>query len=588
MVQAGDEMVVAGGMTFTFDENGCYGACRARRLVLQGKMRTDISELVLRDHLKISVFREKGAKLYLGVEHDEPIGQLELYITLADDYPVKRNSFAEGSTPDKEICFAGVDGQPLEELLDETYAMSTSGRIVLDVRGQADSDPFGMGSMLWIVMEMTDYGCEELPEVTDISCSFANMTQVRHLVRHKDSLQAGRSIAVERSGLLERSGNCLLLARDEWGWRQVPNLVYHEDRITAQTDFELAQDGEPNVRAVFYEEWMAPYLTADGAGESGFAWPLPLNDQLPNAGGFGVMGLCDTRGGRRYEEWRYALTLDALTPFDKCYAFDVEAAALVFGDNVRGEIAPRGSDALILTDYSLTMADQGRFPVQQELQVGENTIAARALAFAEGSARESTEAVKARLMQRLKGVARAVTEEDYAHIAKHTPGLRVMQAGAVAGYDAETGRESNSCISIAVLPFNKEVYPQPDSNFLMQVQRQMEAVRPICTQIKVVAPLYIRINISATVFAAQGAGDVQADVEAALHAFMRATPDHWLLGRRIMQADIAGAIGSVPGVLGVKSLTVTADSARAGRTAAGDILLPPHALPRLGTLEVYK
>ena len=41
-------------------------------------------------------------------------------------------------------------------------------------------------------------------------------------------------------------------------------------------------------------------------------------------------------------------------------------------------------------------------------------------------------------------------------------------------------------------------------------------------------------------------------------------------------------------MLGVKTIMMTAESARAGRSAAGDILLPPHALPLLGALEVYR
>lgn len=587
-VHAGDEMVVTGGTTFTFDKDGVYGLTRVRHLVLEGRTRTDLSELVLHDHLKISVFREQGARLWLGVEHDEPLEQLEMFISLADDYPVRRNPFEAGQAPGKRVRITGADGAELSTVLDETYALSMSGRLVLNVAGQKDSDAMGMGQMLWICIELVDAGCEELPELTGVSSCFAGITQANHLVRHTDETLAGRHIEVPRKGLLEHEGKCLMLARDEWGWRQVPAISYHADAVTADVDFDLAQDGEPNVRAVFYEEWMAPYLTADGAGESGFAWPLPMNEQLPDAARIGVMGLCDTRGGRRYEKWEYTLALDELTPFDKCYEFDPEAAALRFGDNIRGEIAPKGKDALILTDYAITLADQGRFPVRQELQLGQRTITARAVAFVDGKARESTDAVRARLMKRLKGVSRAVTEQDYADIAKKTPGLRVMQAGAIAGYDAQTGRESASCVSVAVLPYSKEVYPEPDANFIKQVKKKMDAVRPICTQVKVVPPLYIRLNISATVFAAHGVGDVQSAVGSALHAYFRPTQEKWLLGERILEADIAGVIGSVPGVLGVKNLTITADSARAGRTAAGDILLPLHALPCLGTLEIYK
>lgn len=587
-IRAGDEMVVAGGATFTFAESGEYGSTRVKKLFLQGKTRTDLTELVLKDHMAIRVFREQEAQLWLGIEHTDALAELRLLFCVEDEYAVQRNPIDWTQKPGRKLYFADAEGREIPIVRDETYALGTTGKIVLDVRGCSDSDPLGEGKLLWICMELPDPGCEEQPALNGIYCDFAKMVQIKQLVRHKDVYCTGRAILVLRESLMEKKGRCILLARDEWGWREVSAIVYNEDSITAQIEFDLAEDGQNNIRAIFYEEWMAPYLTVDGAGRGGFVWPVPPSEQLPNVSGLGVMGLCDTRGGRRYEEWQYAPSLEALNPFDKKYSFDPEGNALIFGDNVRGETAPDGRDALLLTDYALTMADQGRFPVKQELMLDETPIAARAVIFEEGTARESTDAVRARLMERLKTAARAVTEQDYAQIAGRTPGLRVMQAGAIAGYDADTGREKASVVSVAVLPYNKGRNPVPDADFLAKVQRQLDAVRPICTQVKAVAPLYIRLNISVTLLAAPGAGDVTQSVRDSLQEWMRSDETRWLLGERIAQADVAGAIGSAEGVLGVKALTITAESARAGRTSAGDILLPPHALPCLGALEVYR
>ena len=182
----------------------------------------------------------------------------------------------------------------------------------------------------------------------------------------------------------------------------------------------------------------------------------------------------------------------------------------------------------------------------------------------------------------------AVTEADYAAFARATPGLRVMQAGAIAGFDPDRPMRAPRCVTVAVLPYSAGPRPMPDADFLQKVQAQLERVRPVCTYVKAVAPLYIRIDISVTLLVRAGAGNVEESVRRALEACFRSDEKGWRLGSRITEGEIAGAIGQAEGVLGVKNLQMNAESARAGRSAAGDILLPPHALPELGALEVYR
>ena len=150
------------------------------------------------------------------------------------------------------------------------------------------------------------------------------------------------------------------------------------------------------------------------------------------------------------------------------------------------------------------------------------------------------------------------------------------------------GRIHTSTVTVAVLPYSAGLRPLPDADFLAKVQAQLESIRPICTRVKAVAPLYIRIHISVTVLTRAGAQDVEAGIRRAVQACFASDENGWRLGDRITEGEIAGAIGQVRGVLGVKTLLMTAESARAGRTEAGDIVLPPHALPELGALEVYR
>lgn len=587
-ITAGDEIAAPGGATFTFDEDARVGGDRVEAVCLQrGEEVTDITELILRDGMKIRAF-QGGAALWIGLRREGGRDQLELLVTLADDYPVARNPFAPGEEAGRRIRAFGGSGRELPILRDETHAFSGTGVLALDASGEGETDPIGRGSRTWVRIEQERPGCEEEPQIQDVCAAFARATQRKALVRRSDLFVQGRRAVVPRRTLLERQGRCFLLARDEYGWRAVEQIDYAPDAVTAQLPFDPADDGQPNLRAVFYEAWMAPHLTADGEGQSGFAWPLPVDQQVPDVARARVMGKARTKGGDRYVEWTYAPDRNALTPFDRCFSFDPEQGAFTFGDNERGEIAPRGRDALLLTDFSLTMGAQGRFPAAKTLLVNGSSTAVRAGEFREGRDRESAQSVRARLMRRLRETARAVTEADYAAFAKQTPGLRVMQAGAVAGYDPDRPMGAGRCVTVAVLPYSAGPRPLPDADFLAKVQAQLESIRPICTRVKAVAPLYIRIHISVTVLTRAGAQDVEAGIRRAVQACFASDENGWRLGDRITEGEIAGAIGQVRGVLGVKTLLMTAESARAGRTEAGDIVLPPHALPELGALEVYR
>ena len=119
---------------------------------------------------------------------------------------------------------------------------------------------------------------------------------------------------------------------------------------------------------------------------------------------------------------------------------------------------------------------------------------------------------------------------DYAAFAKQTPGLRVMQAGAVAGYDPDRPMGAGRCVTVAVLPYSAGPRPLPDADFLAKVQAQLESIRPVCTRVKAVAPLYIRIHISVTVLTRAGAQDVEAGIRRAELAAMLDTPPELLPG----------------------------------------------------------
>ena len=77
-ITAGDEIAAPGGATFTFDEDARVGGDRVEAVCLQrGEEVTDITELILRDGMKIRAF-QGGAALWIGLRREGGRDQLEL------------------------------------------------------------------------------------------------------------------------------------------------------------------------------------------------------------------------------------------------------------------------------------------------------------------------------------------------------------------------------------------------------------------------------------------------------------------------------------------------------------------------------
>ena len=122
----------------------------------------------------------------------------------------------------------------------------------------------------------------------------------------------------------------------------------------------------------------------------------------------------------------------------------------------------------------------------------------------------------------------------------------------------------------------------PDRRFLAEVQRQMDRVRPIGTQVKVVPP--VDVELQAEVTLRGGEDDLEDAVRERLSAWLKESG----IGGTLQAGNAWALIQNIPGVLQVREVNLSTTTPGCYQNEEGDILLPRRAIPRLGALRVER
>ena len=202
---------------------------------------------------------------------------------------------------------------------------------------------------------------------------------------------------------------------------------------------------------------------------------------------------------------------------------------------------------------------------------------------------EDIENAKLRGPIRLRTRGRAVTTEDFEHLAREAaPNVGRVRAVA-AGDGAQAG-----AVRVLVVPslpstdgrvrFDQLV---PEQTLLDAITRRLEESRVIGTRISVEPPGYRGVTVEANVKAAIGANAnrVKADAERALYEYLHPItggPDRkgWPFGRPVTIGEIYSVLQRVPGVEVVESVNLFGANAETGenREPAQRLELKPNVL----------
>jgi Baseplate J-like protein/DNA polymerase III beta subunit, N-terminal domain len=253
--------------------------------------------------------------------------------------------------------------------------------------------------------------------------------------------------------------------------------------------------------------------------------------------------------------WFEVAGWDESGPDDRHYWLDPATGTIEFGDGRVGRVPSRGS-AVRALGYEVGGGAAGNVrgstlvrtwppaPVVETVQP---------FAAIGGSEAETVDRAHGRTLDRLASITRGVTLDDLERLARETPGTPVGRAIALPGrHPAYPCLSAPGVVTVVVLPPCGD-RPAPSPAMLREIARYLERRRPLTTELHVVGPEYVGVEISATLHVAHTAGDVRTGAQEALDRFFH--PLHggedgqgWPLGRDVLESEMLAVLADVAGV----------------------------------------
>jgi hypothetical protein len=284
---------------------------------------------------------------------------------------------------------------------------------------------------------------------------------------------------------------------------------------------------------------------------------------------------------------------DGSKPGDRHYTVDLVAGRVTFGNGINGKIPPAGENNIIVYYRSGGGVRGNVKPHTIKKVIGEPaekvTVDNKKPATGGEEAETLDEAIL-RARKELKTITRAVTSQDYEHLAKNTPGLRVARAKAVPGYHPSQDNEVPGVVTVIVVPQSPYANPIPSEGFLKTVYRYLDKHRLLTTELFVIPPKYIEVSVEATVVIKPKSEPrrVKKDVEEELKKFIDPITGGvdrtgWPFGRSVYRSELYEIIDRVEGVDYVEVESLNLKKNGEGQAADADIHIPAHYLVYSGS-----
>ena len=558
----------------------------ARIQVVQGESRMDVGELLGDRRVTFQPFGEKEgdpSRLYIGFSQLGE-GDLRLWFDVETPAGAPRNPFASLEQAPRSIRWTCLGAEGTVLLRDETHALSVSGYVTLRPEGEWSA---GEDGLYWLSLALEDPGCEERVRLSGLSAGrWPALQQETWAKSHffRAPAQADWSVCLDNA--LARDGDVLVFVRTQGQWEQTErwqSAAVQEGRLLQVDASRAAQDGEDNILVVALDSGRSSHLLFDAKGLPGESFFLDLEGRTALTESFTL--LCDTldRDGQvRLALWQCVDDLYACGPRDRVFVYDPVRETITFGDGEHGALLRRGEGSVLTADLTLTYGAGGNIPQGTQLTFQEDGLTVRSQAAQGGRGRETAAQAQARLLRELSTARKCVSAADYERLARETPGLRVAAAKALPGYDPDepTGVSRLPTVTVVAVPAGAGERPLPDGRFLEAVQRQMDRVRPIGTQVKVVPPVYVEVQVDLTLRGTEeGTGD-------ALRERLSAWLEETGIGGSLRKGDVCALAQNSPGVFQVREVDLRTASPGCYQNEEGDIRLPRRAIPKLGALRV--
>ena len=303
-----------------------------------------------------------------------------------------------------------------------------------------------------------------------------------------------------------------------------------------------------------------------------------------------------------WKDWFRVDDFDASKPGDRHFVLKAETGEIFFPEGVNGAIPPVPMDganenirALV---YQSTSGEKGNVGVGRISKIVQATGDLANLSVQNvfpascGSAQETLEAAQTRARLELNMHFRAVTSEDFEFLAVSTPGLRVSRAKAfpLLAPDYTT---KEAAVTVVIVPFSQEEKPIPSQGFLSTVCRHLDQHRLITTQLHVIPPEYVKVNVDAVVLIKQGFNPVitQQKIVETLGRFLNPLEGGfngggWPFGRPVFKSEVYAVVEKVSGVECVQSVGLKGEGDGINQDRDGNVLIRQFSLVYSGVHRI--
>ena len=555
------------------------------------------------------------ASLYLEIECDLKglSNKLSLYWEIEDDYPIKRIKNVTNENPPRDIIweYSSVNGSFKEAKVtrDDTYALSFSGFLCLNIGKDVASHLINGEERLLIRARILRNGCEEQPKIAHIYENVIELTQERTYTigtSKEVMFRAGKASVKVVDGFSNEVEH-LLFIKDEYGYyiqneyeekEWMDKGVSYKELHFSPIKTNLSKESS-KVYAISYDKaFRRNMILGSSNGLPYQSFKLDINESvIPEKMCIMVEETVED-DIKRWGKWHYVDKLSQLGPYDKCFTYDVANHEVVFGDNEMGAVPEAGENNLIITELTTTQGKAGNIGKQTLSPIhylDSEITPVKIMKMFSGEDAETIQDAIGRLKIDLKRTVKAVTAQDYENIIRNMPGIRLLGIKVIPGYNSEeilTNRFNDpTTVTVVVVPYNNEEQPMPDEVFLNKIKRYLEEYRILTTRIKVIAPCYVGMKVYIEAELQDiGIRSTQYEIkESILNHFDfkdKMEKKEEIIGVSMNEEKIIQDICKLGNVVRVKQMEISCEERLCYRNKQGKVTILKHAIPYLQDIEL--
>ncbi len=288
------------------------------------------------------------------------------------------------------------------------------------------------------------------------------------------------------------------------------------------------------------------------------------------------------------QAWEQCADFALAGPADQVFVFDRDSRTIRFGNGLNGKAPPLGSNVAVTCRVCGGTA--GNLPAKVNWQIKGIIGSFVNLEPMRGGSDRADLATLRRDSRRRAGTTHPlVTDADLVEAALACRDLKVARAAVLSEFssDCRTGSAARGRTLIVICGERRadSAVVAESTTWLQALRRRLLPRVPLGDRVKIEAPRYVPIRLSARLTVAQNRDIAAINARArrlleARFAIVRTCPDDtpWPLGRDVRANDIAGWLLKLSGVTGVSSLQIGKGE---GLPADAVVKLPADGLPQL-------